>query len=78
LICEDCALQEKTGGNSLIYQPAFDIIDVFRYFETKPLKTFEKVDLRPEVITEVRGIISEYTDRYLGADVLRNQSRLEV
>ena len=64
IICPDCA--------------DFDIINVFRYFESKPIKTFEKVDLKPEVRSEVREILSEYTDRYLGVDVLRASRGLEV
>jgi DNA repair protein RecO (recombination protein O) len=62
----------------LIYRPNFDIINVLRYFDSKPIKTFEKVDLKPEVRNEVREILSEYTDRYLGVDVLRSSGGLEV
>lgn len=78
IICPECAEAEKREGDSLIYSPGFDIIDVFRYFDSKPLKTFEKVDLKPEVRKEVREIIAEYTDRYLGVDVLRSSIGLEV
>ena len=78
IICPDCAAQEKSAFDSLIYRPEFDIINVFRYFESKPIKTFEKVDLKPEVRNEVREILSEYTDRYLGVDVLRSTKGLEV
>ena len=62
----------------MIYSPDFDIITVFRYFNSKPLKTFEKVDLKPEIRNEVREILSEYTVRYLGVDVLRPTGGLEV
>lgn len=62
----------------MIYRPDFDIINVFRYFDSKPVKTFEKVDLKPEIRNEVREILSEYTDRYLGVDVLRPARGLEV
>ena len=78
LICPECSEEEKRTGDSLIYTPDFDIIDVFRYFESKPLKTFEKVDLRPDVRGEVREILSKYTDRYLGVDVLSRSAGLEV
>lgn len=78
IVCPECAEEEKRTAGSLIYRPRFDIISMFRYFESKPLKTFEKVDLRPEVRNEVREIISEYTDRYLGADVLSSSKELEV
>lgn len=78
LICPECAAEEKSATDSLIYNPPFDIIDVFRYFDAKPLKTFEKVDLRAEVRGEVREILSKYTDRYLGADVLSRSAGLEV
>ena len=62
----------------MIYQPDFDIIDVFRYFTSKPLKTFEKVDLRPKVRREVREILADYTDHYLGSGVLRASGGMEV
>ena len=70
IICPDCAQIERTGGSSLIYKPSFDIIDVFRYFESKPLATFEKVDLKPEDAKTVRGILANYTERYLDVNVL--------
>ena len=37
IICPDCAEEEKRTPDSLIYKPNFDIIDVFRYFELKPI-----------------------------------------
>ena len=78
IICPDCAEQEKTTPDSLIYSPAFDIITVFGYFDSRPLATFEKVDLKPDVAGVVRDILAEYTDRYLGVDVLRSSIGLEV
>lgn len=78
IICPDCAEQEKTTPDSLIYKPAFDIITVFGYFDSRPLATFEKVDLKPDVAGVVRDILAEYTDRYLGVDVLRTSIGLEV
>jgi recombinational DNA repair protein (RecF pathway) len=78
IICPDCAEAEKREPGSLICRPEFDIIDVFRYFESKPIKTFEKVGLKPEVRREVREILADYTDRYLGVDVLRGIEEPEV
>ena len=62
----------------MIYQPRFNIMDVFRYFQSKPLRTFEKVNLRDDVADTMRKILAEYTDRYLGADVLSGNRELEV
>lgn len=78
VICKDCAEQEKTSGNALIYKPDFDILSVIRYFYTKPLRTFEKAGLRAEVSTEVRNVLADYIDRWLGVDVLRKTMGLEV
>jgi DNA repair protein RecO (recombination protein O) len=78
IICSDCAKEEKTSGNALIYKPSFDIITVFVYFDSKPLKTFEKIDLKPEVLKQVRTILAEYIDRYLGTDVLSRSIGPEV
>ena len=77
IVCDECAKAEKTEGNALIYNPTFDIIDVFRYFQSKPLKTFEKVVLKDEVASVVRELLTAYTERYLGVDVL-GRGELEV
>lgn len=78
IICDECAKEEKTDANALIYKPSFDIISVFVYFDSKPLKTFEKIDLKPEVLKQVRAILTEYVDMYLGTDVLRQSIGPEV
>ena len=78
VLCDECANKEKTEGAALIYQPFFDIIDVFRYFRSKPISTFEKAVLRDDVTATVRKILAEYTDRYLDADVLSKPTELEV
>ena len=78
VICPDCADEERQGGHALIYKPSFDIIDVFRYFETKPLQTFEKVTLKKEDAAVIREILANYTERYLDADVLSSIKVTEV
>lgn len=78
IICDECAKEEKTHANALIYKPSFDIIAVYIYFDSKPLKTFEKIDLKPEVSKQVRSILAEYVERYLGTDVLRQGIGPEV
>lgn len=78
IICEECANQEKTDSNALIYSPSFDIIDVFRFFLSKPLNTFEKVTLKQGVSEMIRQILADYTRYYLGADVLGNIDEMEV
>lgn len=71
VICPDCADIENQGGSALIYKPGFDIINVMRFFESKPLKAFEKIELKKEDAKVVREIIANYTERYLDVDVLR-------
>ena len=78
IICDDCANKEKTDPNALIYKPSFAIIDVFRYFQSKPLKTFEKVTLKSDVADMIRRILAEYTERYLEVDVLSSTGELEA
>lgn len=78
IICEHCAKIEKSESGALIYRPSFDIIDVFKYFQSKPLRTFEKVNLRDDVVYIVKKMLSEYTGRYLDADVLSGSAELEV
>jgi DNA repair protein RecO (recombination protein O) len=70
VICEECANREKREGNALIYSPSFDIIDVFRFFVSRPLSTFEKISLKPGVNETIRSILADYLSRYLGTDVL--------
>lgn len=78
IICEDCANEEKTNGSALIYRPSFDIIDVFKFFSSKPLNTFEKITLKPGVSEMIRKILAEYSRYYLGADVLSITEEMEV
>ena len=78
VICDACAKMEKSDGNALIYRPHFDIIDVFKYFQAKPLETFEKVTLKGDAAGTVKHIIAEYIDRYLDADVISDPIELEV
>lgn len=70
ILCETCAEVEKREGSSLLYKPPFDIIDVLRYFLDKPIEAFEKVSLKTEVSEQIKVILGEYIDRYLGVDVL--------
>ena len=69
-ICEDCAEREKTTGSALIYRPKFDIIECILYLLNSPLERFEKVGLKGEVSDEIRRILGQYVDHYLGVDVL--------
>ena len=78
IICEDCANAEKSDEGALIYRPSFDIIDVFRFFMAKPLKTFEKVSLKKNDSEQILNILSSYTDMYLGVDILGEDNEMEV
>lgn len=78
IICEDCANEEKSNPNSLIYRPSFDIIDVFRFFMSRPLKTFEKVTLKQEVSDKIKKILADYIYSWLGTDVLSNAGEMGV
>ncbi|MBR2674142.1 MAG: DNA repair protein RecO [Mogibacterium sp.] len=70
IVCPECAEVENQGGASLIYKPSFDIINVLRYFESKPLKAFEKIDMKKEDANAAREILANYTERYLDVNVL--------
>jgi hypothetical protein len=78
MLCDECADMVKSESNALIYRPRFDIIDVFRYFQSKPLQTFEKVVLKNEVAGMIKRILAEYTGRYLDADVLSRTAEPEA
>ena len=73
VICEKCQEIERTSSNTLIYKPSFDIIDTLSYFMNTPLEKFEKVKLKSEVSEEIRKILAEYIDYYLGIDVLKEE-----
>lgn len=78
IICDECAETEKSEPNALIYRPSFDIIEVFGYFQSKPLSTFEKVVLKGDVAGMIRRILAEYSDRYLDVDVLSGSAVSEA
>lgn len=74
-VCEECAEREKTTLNSLIHKPEFDIIEILMYFINNPLSKFEKVALKNEVSDEMKKIIGEYIDHYLGVNVLSDDTK---
>ena len=78
VICPDCAQEEGQGAHALIYKPSFDIINVLKFFESKPLETFEKLRLKKEDEAVLRDILANYTERYLDVDVFSSTNRLEV
>ena len=78
IICEDCANADKRESGALIYRPSFDIIEVFRFFLSRPLKTFEKVSLKKDVSEQILNILAEYTSLYLGVDILGKDDEMEV
>ncbi len=71
VICEKCEEIERTDTNTLIYKPSFDIIDTLKYLFNTSLEKFERVKLKSEISEEIRMILSEYIDCYLGINVLR-------
>lgn len=71
IICEDCQKAEASTGSALIYDPSFDIIEVFQYFNSKPFETFEKLQLKPEVSEMIKNILAEYIKRYLDLDIFK-------
>ena len=60
ILCDNCVIQEKSAGETLIFSPDFDIVDVLAYFVDHPLSVFERIGLKPAVEAELRQILSEY------------------
>ncbi len=73
IVCGDCAEQEKKNGDSLIFAPSFDIVNVVRYFIDKPISHFEKIVLKPKISEELGIIVSRYITYYLGVNVLEGE-----
>ncbi|HHW94402.1 MAG TPA: DNA repair protein RecO [Mogibacterium sp.] len=73
VICENCHKAETSTGSALIYSPSFDIIEVLQYFILKPMETFEKLKLRPEVSEQIKNILAEYIKHYLDIDVFKDE-----
>ena len=77
IVCEECANKGKTEAGALIYSPSFDIIDVLKYFISRPLVSFEKINLKPEAADTIRHILADYTSRYLGVDAIGSSVEME-
>lgn len=69
-VCEECSEREKSSGSALIYRPNFDIIDTMQYFYDNPLERFEKIGLKEDVSQDIKRILGQYIDHYLGVGVL--------
>ena len=83
LLCSECAslhgIQESGREPSrLIYEPSFDIVQVLDYFIKTPFRQFIRLNLKPEVESELEMIVSEYVSYYLGSDVFRNSVSLGI
>lgn len=70
IVCEECGDREKSNGESLIFEPSFDIVSVLQYFVDNPISRFEKVVLKAEISKELKNILSRYVSFYLGTNVL--------
>lgn len=70
VICEECIEREKSTGNSLIYSPSFDIIEVLQYLMDQPLDRFGRVGLKDTISQDIRRILGQYVSCYMGVDTL--------
>lgn len=76
IVCESCEDLEKRNGESLIFEPSFDIVSVLCYFYDNPISRFEKITLKPKISLELKGILSAYIRYYLSTDVLEDDFTL--
>ena len=81
MICSDChkKMAEKAGSDrdkQLIYDPGFDIVNTVRYFENKPMKSFENIALEEGVSEKLKAILREYFTYHLDIGVLKSESMM--
>lgn len=69
VICEDCRSEE-----SLIYPVSFDIINIFKYFISNPLKKLENIALNEEMGRMMQKIIRDYAAYHLDASNIKSES----
>ena len=71
ILCGDCMEREKSDGDTLIFKPHFDIVEVLKYMVRHSLATFSRIQLKPEIQRELKKILSEYLEYYLNTDLLK-------
>lgn len=69
IICQDC-----TRDESLIYPVSFDIIDIFKYFISNPLKKLENIALNEETGRLMQQMIREYAAYHLDASNIKSEN----
>lgn len=79
IVCEECGMkilqsgEEKTAGNSLIYQSEFDIIGVLKFFSNNPLKKLKNIALNESAGKLLQQILREYAAYYLDASDIKSE-----
>lgn len=71
ILCGECNETEKSIPDALIFRPHFDIVEVLKYMARRPLATFSKIRLKPDVQRELKRILSDYLAYYLNTDLLK-------
>ncbi len=82
IVCDRCAVEilqsdeEKTAGNSLIYQSEFGIIGVLKYFSANPLKKLKNVALNESTGKLLQQILREYAAYYLDVSDIKSEKMI--
>ncbi|MGI6765806.1 MAG: DNA repair protein RecO [Lentihominibacter sp.] len=82
IVCDRCAVkilqsdEEKTTGNSLIYQSEFGIIGVLKYFSANPLKKLKNVALSESTGKLLQQILREYAAYYLDVSDIKSEKMI--
>lgn len=73
IMCKECTIKYTSTPNSLIFNPEFDIVEVIDFFIKRPLSTFKKVSLKPEISEQIKTILAEYLEFHLGVRLLKDE-----
>ncbi len=74
VLCDKCEInREKEGGDTLIFQIDFGIVEVLRYFSTHPLRRFENIGLDETKTAKIRQLMTAFEGRYLDLNQLNSR-----
>lgn len=79
IICSKCAKEKsKEGQRPLIYQEEIGIIDILKYFQKRPMSSFEKLVLDESIETKLQTLMREYISYHIDIGSLKSESFFQI
>lgn len=75
VICSFCKVNKQ---DRLIYDANFGMIDIIKYFDKKPFKEFEKLNLKEETASKLQKVIKDYIAFHFDLREMKSETLLNI